>query len=448
MNLCFIGRETDPRVLETAPGSETMPEVEAIGPEEGSSNTREEGIAPSGAAQEQVIMDSSRLNVPALIATSDKNQIHQPLICEVADDTLPALEMTPTTGEQLQVSPGDLNEEPKCSPPIETFEEVAIDILVHFEDIPDYLEPCRTQYPFVVHNAGQYYCIDNWSQVEKAKAEGKTSVLCHVSHIPGCSREDLAFAKSAGRVLPGVGRATCGEIVRNVRLLAAMLLSSGKDLFVFSHGGPRRGTGYPPNREEDLMEVLAERLGKNRDTISKYLNYGRHVAPRAIELLIEGNAPRKFFEASQKRKRKLINRLLSTQTSDEEIAESVSEAMLGWFNHFSPETGIIENTDVETAPADPEQTQEVADTEHQPEEQAPPPQKTFKHHTPEKEAQAEPDTLESLKLGVKTLAEGLLTSIGAENLTPQVLAAFTRATAAELVKISYRAEKLEETARG
>ena len=87
---------------------------------------------------------------------------------------------------------------------------------------------------------------------------------------------------------------------------------------------------------------MAERLGKSKTTINKYLSHGEFLIDYSLNTLIESNEGKAFFEEAQKNKRILIKDLLSEGKSEEVIAETVSQNVLSWLEEFH-ETGKIGN---------------------------------------------------------------------------------------------------------
>ena len=103
---------------------------------------------------------------------------------------------------------------------------------------------------------------------------------------------------------------------------------------VFSHGGSRRGTSFTNNREDDIREILSERLGKDRNTINTYLNFGRFLTNEAMDTLIAQNTGRAFFEKAQVNKRIWIKNLESDGLDEESITNQISLKMLEWLEEY------------------------------------------------------------------------------------------------------------------
>jgi hypothetical protein len=197
-----------------------------------------------------------------------------------------------------------------------------------FQTIPDYLEPTSSLYPIVVKNPTSTICIEGWSKVCQAKEAKQVALTCHIHHVTEISEEELAIRKVAIRVSPQGGIDSYAERVRNVEKLSRLLTESTENLTIFYHGGPRRGSAYTNNREEDIRLILAQRLGKSRATIGKCLNHASHINNDVMQVLVEGKVDKDFFEEVQKVKRKLVDNLTADRKSEEEITRRVSETIL------------------------------------------------------------------------------------------------------------------------
>jgi hypothetical protein len=197
-----------------------------------------------------------------------------------------------------------------------------------FTGIPDYLEPTRSPNPIVVKSKGVCQCIDGWELVNKALADGRSTLLCYIFQASSDSPTEIALRKVAIRVLPQGGKSSYAETMRNVSIAFKMLASSQENPIVYSHGGARRGSNFTSNREENIRLVLAERLEKSPTTISKYLNHAEYLSDEAISALVQAGADKEFFEDTQIVKRKLLTNLKSSGITEDEISAQVSEAML------------------------------------------------------------------------------------------------------------------------
>ena len=252
------------------------------------------------------------------------------------------------SGPEDQSSPGVLND----SQPgrfVTTGEEIValpIASIRPCRNIPDYRDLTESPHPIVVQSPDACQCIDGWNLIEQARADGISTVRCHVFKIDRHSETELAIRKVAIRTKPLGGTCSYAELVRNSCRLFTILCESANDPVVFSHGGNRRSADFTGKRENNIRSVLSERLGKSQTTINKYLQHGEYVSDNAFNELIDANASKGFFEATQKEKQRYASELTSQQTASDEIIRLVSEKTLDWL-----QTG---QTPIETETLPPE----------------------------------------------------------------------------------------------
>ncbi len=275
--------------------------------------------------------------------------------------------------------------------------------------IPDYKDPTESSLPIVVRTPEAFFCIDGWNLIEQTQAAGQSNVRCHVYQIQEHSNTELAIRKVAVRTKPVGGTCCYAELVRNANLLANILMDEMENPIVFSHGGSRRGAFFTNNREDDLREVLSERLGKDRSTINAYLNFGRCLTNEAMDALIARDTVRAFFEKAQKtNKRRWISNLESDGLDEESITNQISLKMLEWHREYQ-ETGNIKPDFGETEDEGDQATEDPSvstptDENGSGSEQVNP----FNHRSPpaESEAPVLPD-IEDVKAELQEVAEAL-----------------------------------------
>ena len=241
-----------------------------------------------------------------------------------------------------QHSPGVLNEEliGHFKTVNESITELAIDSIQPCPIIPDYLSPTESFHPIVIQTPESYRCIDGFDLINKEKAAGSSVIRCHVFKIENHSETELAIRKVSIRTKALGGTCSYPETIRNCRLLAEIIMDEKEDLVIFSHGGTRKGGCFTNNREDDLREILVERLGKSRTTINTYLNQSRYLNNDAFNALITADKGRQFFESCRVNKRLLIKNMESDGADEGQITETVSTKMLDWLDEFS-RTGKI-----------------------------------------------------------------------------------------------------------
>ena len=197
-------------------------------------------------------------------------------------------------------------------------------------NIPDFRDLTESPHPIVIQSPDACHCIDGWNLIEKAQSEGRSTVRCHVFQIERHSEIELAIRKVVIRTKPMGGTCSYTELVRNTCRIFAILYESADDPVVFAQGGNRRGADFAGKRENNIRSVLSERLGKSQTTINKYLQHGEYISEDAFNELIDANAPKGFFEATQKEKQQYASELEFQQTASDEIIRLVSAKMLDW----------------------------------------------------------------------------------------------------------------------
>lgn len=238
--------------------------------------------------------------------------------------------------KQDQRSPGVLNEGliGQFKTIREDIVELAIDSIEPFPLIPDYRDPTESIHPIIIKSPAACRCVDGWNLIEGAKAAGNSSIRCHVFEMENHSDTEFAIRKVSARTKPLGGTCSYPETLRNTRLLVQIIMAGRDDLVVFSHGGSRRGGNFTSNREDDLREILVERLGKSRTTINTYLNQSEYINEDVFDALITANVGRSFFEKCRVIKRDLIKNMKSEEAEDIEVLETVSDKMLEWLGEF------------------------------------------------------------------------------------------------------------------
>jgi hypothetical protein len=256
--------------------------------------------------------------------------------------------------DENQVASGDLNS--PFSPTDKAFEKsiepLELPDITHFTGIPDFKKTTRSPYPIIVKSPVSIQCIDGWEMIEQAKQRNETSIVCEIIHILRDSGIETAIWKASVRTKPLAGRCIYAEEVRNTCRLFTMI-ESMENPVIFSHGGVRRGDSYIDRPENNIREVLADRLGRDPKTISKYLQHGNYLNDETLQMLINDDAAKKgFFEAIQKEKQRIIDELESQQKEYDEIVDVVSARVLSLLESFqaSDQSEIVND---QSAPNEP-----------------------------------------------------------------------------------------------
>lgn len=310
----------------------------------------------------------------------------------------------------------------------ERFEVLDVEAIQPFVLIPYYVAPTDLTYPVVAKTPLNYFCLDGWNLVEKAKDGGMISLKCYVEYFAEHSNEELAIRKVVLRERPRGGICCYAETVRNATSLRDILLASDIDLKVFQHGGSRKGAAFTTNRQENITKLISERLGKSVSTINQYINHGLYLTHETLNSLAEREADKDFLEAAQPNKRWKINNLRSQEVLDEEITHQISESMMGWYYEYTQNDkkikpvwnqAVVESQDADhtevVAPAPP-LPQETSNSEvsiapkisTETCDEPVPGTETSDEVGKSIEAFDENDSFETLKFSVETLAKNLL----------------------------------------
>jgi len=215
--------------------------------------------------------------------------------------------------------------------------------------IPDYRDPTESTLPIVVQSPAGNFCIDGWRLIQQTVEAGLPAIRCSILQMQEHCDKELAVRKVEVRTKPRGGTCLFAELVRNISILAKILMDEMENPIVFSHGGARRGGNFSNNKEDDLRQVLSERLGKNRSTINDYLHFARYLTDEAMDALVAQKASKAFFEKARINKRILIKGLESDGVTFEDITTEVSRKMLEWLGEYQ-RTGKIQTDYGETDP--------------------------------------------------------------------------------------------------
>jgi len=201
--------------------------------------------------------------------------------------------------------------------------------------IPDYRDPTESTLPIVVQSPAGNFCIDGWRLIKMAMAASQPAIRCAIISIQEHSDIELAIRKVEVRTKPRGGTCTFAELVRNTSILKTIIEDKMENPIVLSHGGARQGENFSNNEEDDLRQVLSERLGKTRSTINDYLHFARHLTDEVMNTLVAQNASKAFFEKCRVIKRTLIKYMESDGAEETEITTIVSSKILEWLDEYS-----------------------------------------------------------------------------------------------------------------
>jgi hypothetical protein len=250
--------------------------------------------------------------------------------------------------------------------------DVKVNEIIHFDYIPDYQAETTSMNPCLIISEENVVCIEGWNLVAEAKKKKQKYLKCHIYYIKGINPLELALRKIELRCGSTWGRFNYPELIRNIKLVAALYKLEIKN---FSHGGARKGKNFSDNSR--IIDVMANRFNKVEETIKKQLNYSHYLKPEALEELIVMKATKRFFIKAQPQKRQLLNQLVAQKKSEEEKIIEISKYMLLWSYEFKEHKKILSVIIADETDADPE-IQNPADLQLQ----IAPEEKTQSNYTP------------------------------------------------------------------
>ncbi|MCK7503061.1 MAG: hypothetical protein MZV70_02455 [Desulfobacterales bacterium] len=140
--------------------------------------------------------------------------------------------------------------------------------------------------------------------VEQARQQNRPSIVCEIIHVPSDSEIEIALHKAAVRSMPPGGTCSHAEMVGNTVRSIWDAHGVERKLGGLLHGGARRGTEFTNVREEDVITILTERLGKSRKTILKNLQHGEYLNEQALHAAVEADVPKGFSRRCSRAKRR------------------------------------------------------------------------------------------------------------------------------------------------
>ena len=269
---------------------------------------------------------------------------------------------------QGQVSPGDLKKEAnllKYAMLGYKMAKVKVEEIQHFDLIPDYAVPTAATVPIVVVSPDGAFCLDGWDMVIEAREKKRKSIPCEVEVMAEHSHEELCIRKTSIRAITRGGYATYMEICRNSAITLELLNASGEDLIFYSHGG-RRVKDNLKDDKIDAMHILAVRLGRDKGTISGHLSHVKWISPAAMQVFVEQNAGKRFFEKTQTKKQNRLRVLEGENKSPEEILEQVSTLMLEEWKKFKEKRAASPAPEATPTEASPVTDPDVMQVEEEP----------------------------------------------------------------------------------
>jgi len=86
--------------------------------------------------------------------------------------------------------------------------------------------------------------------------------------------------------------------------------------------------------EKNIVHILSLRFMRESDTITTYRHHGKYLSHRALQTLIDREAPKKFFEKYQAKKELFVGELVEQRAPELEKVERVSAKMLEFLDEY------------------------------------------------------------------------------------------------------------------
>jgi hypothetical protein len=357
----------------------------------------------------------------------------------------------------LQDSQGDLTPNPNLGEQqgsvTEYFEDVPSASIQSISPIPDYTLRTAAPHPILAKTLQGYFYLDGQDLIAEARANGRESIRCYVSELPDHSMEELALRKVAVRERAPGGEPLYAERVRNVCRLF-VILSQASDVRVYGHGGDRRGASYQQQSTLDnVISVIAERLGKSTTTINMLRNFGEHLDEPTLERLVQERVTKDFFEEATVNKRTLLKYLMHEGKTDQEITAMISARMVQWLEEYQ-RNGEIERVFPQTQSQDPpQQANHEQSSDGQPQNgpqddegeptESPLPE-TFEHWSGS-QTQETQVTFEGLKEEAIAASDAFRNQVGAPELQLGQFCELLTGQARQLMQIALQAQSLSES---
>lgn len=111
--------------------------------------------------------------------------------------------------------------------------------------------------------------------------------------------------------------------------------ANNKKLLEFTPGGDRISRDYTDIKDNDIIFLLTEVFGRNRSTVTGYLNHARYLSKAVIILLIKHKITKCCLEAFQPIKQNIIAECREERMSDAEMTVIISDKILEFITHQS-----------------------------------------------------------------------------------------------------------------
>lgn len=251
----------------------------------------------------------------------------------------------------------DLSEKLSCKE--EAFIDLPIKEIKHFEMIRDFKIPTRSSCPIVIicKDSGHSHCVDGWNLVQEAEKKGEDTIKCHVFYMDSFYAPAIVVFKAAMRSMPLGGTCSHAEMIQNIRICFQSIKGCDEIPKASGHGGNRKSPEFSNKLEQKVIELLVEHLGKPKRKILEYINHGDGLSNETLEFLVEKQTGRRFFEAVQKNKSNVVERLKQEGLTQEVILKEIARRMQEWYEEYE-KTGEVES-ELNKTKLPPEETNKI-----------------------------------------------------------------------------------------
>ncbi|MFC1614291.1 hypothetical protein ACFL5K_03250 [Gemmatimonadota bacterium] len=278
-----------------------------------------------------------------------------------------------------------------------------------FNVLPDWISPSNLDIPVVVCLKDGYYCIEDYDKVLEAKKCNRDMIRCYVIEPSDNMKTELEIVlqKYSSRSATVAGKASYAELLRITLPTFKYLMNAREDLAVFSHGGRRKGNDFIGTRDWDALSLMASRMGKERDTVRKYIAHGRYLDKDTLDYLAEredSKIGRRFFENIQDEKETKAKKFDAKGLTPTEIESKISCWVMDQYEIFKTNTDetlkktVNKKSKIEcNKKSEVEEKQEkMAETDGTQEDEQPE-TKGHVHHTPDKSSDSPSMNLDQVK---------------------------------------------------
>jgi len=93
---------------------------------------------------------------------------------------------------------------------------------------------------------------------------------------------------------------------------------------------------------EIVINQITECIDRSKDAVKEYLQHAEFISETTLNIMVEKEVSRNFFIQAQKPKRRLISDMNHVKSSENEIMEAVSNAVMDFLKEFE-KTGRVTN---------------------------------------------------------------------------------------------------------